>query len=246
MRKFISFIKFYKKSKGSATLEATMIFPLIMFILFGIMYLTIIHYQNNVMIAESIRAMNRAGAYWQYIDMDLKGDPIYDENGINKNATPPPFDSKLAQERPDGIINIDMIKNRNPYRTIMDVMSEGISKLFGIPIGFKKMSAKDYVNSRIANIKFTKFKDKEDSISNLKGTGYMFVGDDLEIEVGRSYINPLLGLSRAFLGNNNIFEKTMKRDIKIKSVISNQVEFIRNIDTVYDIGKNLMDLIGPK
>lgn len=243
MRKLINIIKLNKKSKGSATLEATMIFPLIMFILFGIMYLTIIHYQNNVMIAESIRAMNRAGAYWQYIDMDMKGNPI---DVVSKNVIPAPFDSKIATEHPDGIINIDMIKNRDPYRTIIDVLSEAKSKLFNKPIGLKKVSAKNYVDSRIANIKFTKFKNKEDDISNLKGTGYMFVGDDLEIEVGRSYINPLLGLSRAFLGENNVFEKSMKRDIKIKSVISNQTEFIRNIDTVYDIGKNIIDLIGPK
>ena len=133
MKKIFEMIKLNKKSKGSFVVEATLIFPLIMFIMFGIIYLTIVHYQNNVMIAESIRAMNRAGAYWQYIDMDKYGK--YD----SVDFTTPPFDSNMKKE---GIINIEMIKNRNAYRTIIDILAEAGSKIFNIPIGAKKAFAK--------------------------------------------------------------------------------------------------------
>lgn len=239
MSEFISFIKFNKKSKGSATVEATMIFPLIMFILFGIMYLTIIHYQNNVMIAESIRAMNRAGAYWQYIDMDINGRTIEKIN----DKIPTSFDSSIPQ---DGIINIEMIKNRNVYRSLIDVLSEGISKFFKISFGMKKKQTKQYVNSRLANVKFTQYRKSDDVISDIYGQGFMFFGDDLKVDVSRSYINPLLGIAKAFLGENNVMNNIMNKKIIVSSVISNQSEFVRNMDTAYEIGLNVYELIKPK
>lgn len=235
-KKLIGYLKLTKKAKGSFAVEATLIFPLIMFIMFALIYLTIIHYQNSVMIAESIRAMNRAGAYWQYIDMDKEG------KHSDSDFVSPPFDANMQK---DGIINLKMITERNPYRTIIDVLAEAGSKIFGIPIGGKKNSAKKYVDSRIANVQFKQYSSST-SVGDVEGTGFMFFGEDLKINVGRAYINPLQGLSRMFFGNNNIIEQSMKKDVVVRGVISNQAEFIRNIDTVYDMGVNIYNLVEPK
>ena len=241
MKKIFEALKLNKKKKGSLTVEAAMIFPLIMFVMFAIIYLTIVHYQNNVMIAESIRAMNRAGAYWQYADMDKFGKKI--ENTASN--TPAPFDSSLPH---NGIINIEMIKNRNAYRTIIDVVSEAISKVSGSAIGGKKVNTKQYVDANVSGVQFKQYRDSDnkDTISDVLGEGFMFFGDDLGVEVGRAYINPLLRLSKLFLGSNSAMERAMKKDIKVSSIISNQAEFIRNIDTVYDLGSNIYNLVVPK
>lgn len=232
-------IKFHIKRKGSATVEAAIIFPLIMFIVFGIIYLTIVHYQNNVMIAESVRAMNRAGAYYQYIDVDGFGKTI----NQNDDVTPLPFDEKLPA---DGIINIDMIKNRNAYRTMIDIISEGISKVFDMPVGEKKKNAKKYVLSRISSIKFNKYQIVT-GVGDVEGGGAMFIGHDLNIDVGREYINPMQNLSNAIFGKNGFLSnKVIKKEILVRSVISNQVEFIRNFDTVYDVGENFINLFEGK
>lgn len=244
-------ISLKSKRKGSATVEAAMIFPLIMFIIFGIIYFTIIHYQNNVMIAESIRAMNRAGAYWQYSDMNHYGQYIkYNDDNI-----PAPFDSTIPS---NGIINKEMIKNRNPYRSIIDLIANTIGQAFGIQ-NQKNLNSEQYVTSRIANIKFKQYEpdtkvgmkgqyingDKVES-GGLKNGGFMFFGDDLKINVGRSYINPMINWAKVFMGNNSLIENAMKKNIEVSSVISNQAEFIRNLDTVYDMGVNIYDLVTPE
>ncbi len=233
------------KRKGSATVEAAMIFPLIMFIMFGIIYLTIIHYQNNVMIAESIRAMNRAGAYWQYVDMNKNGEHI----SYSGNNVPTAFDSKIGDTE---LIKLEMIKKRNAYRTIIDILSDEIQFLFDLPLGHKKTNTKQYVDARIAGVKFKQFVEKEESAEWYKGAdgeqysnASMFFGNDLKVDIGRSYINPLIGLSKMFLGSNSVMEKVMKKSITVSGVISNQAEFVRNLDTVYDIGINPYKLTEP-
>lgn len=248
--------KLNKKEKGSATVEAAMIFPLIMFVMFGIIYLTIVHYQNNVMIAESIRAMNRAGAYWQYIDMAMVQDgekkkiDYVDYDGTNVVF---PFDDRVPAE---GIINFRTIAKRNAYRTIIDVISEGVSKISDkIQLTKKKSNATKYVKSRIANVKFKQYyndnNNNENEIGNVEGRGFMFVGDDLSIKVGRAYINPIQNLAKVFFNskdNNNFFlTKDMidKKNLLVKSVISNQAEFIRNLDSIYDLGKTVYNIVAP-
>ena len=115
------------------------------------MYLTIIHYQNNVMIAESIRAMNRAGAYWQYIDMGMvqEGDKKkITKIDYNDKNIPFPFNENITAE---GIINFRMIDYRNPYRSLIDIISEAMARVTEgeVNISKKKSNAKQYVKSII-------------------------------------------------------------------------------------------------
>lgn len=241
MIKIFKKIAFKKKRKGSTALEATMIFPFIMFIFFGIIYFTLVHYQNVAMISESMRAMNRAGAYWQYIDMDAEGKHVKYEG----DKIPIPFDNSIEGKR---LINPAMLKYRNVYRTIIDVVAEGFSKFFNTPVGDRKYNAKQYVSSRIAGVKFKMYRSENeaDVIGNVGGEGFMFVGPDLSIVVHRTYINPLHGLSTFFLGENNPFgnkDGKLGKEITVKSIISNQSEFIRNLDAVYDIGSKTYNLI---
>ena len=244
MLEIVKKLNIKNKEKGSLTVEAAMIFPLIMFIMFAIIYLTIIHYQNNVMIAESIRAMNRAGAYYQYIDMDGYGNYGKPENSGLVNSLP--FDSDVPAE---GIIDIDMIKNRNVYRTVVDIFAESnivgetVAKIssifFNVPIGAKRENARRYVNARVSGVKFKQYIENEKEIDQVEDKSFMFLAGVLSAKYGRQYINPLQGLSRMYLGDNGIMENIKSKDIETQSIISNQSEFIRNLDTVYDIGLSL-------
>ena len=251
MTNYIKKICIRKKDKGSLTVEAAMIFPLIMFVMFSIIYLSIVHYQNNVMIAESIRAMNRAGAYWQYSDMGMvqEGDKKkidyidYDDKHI-----PFPFDDRVPA---DGIINFRTIAKRNAYRSIIDVVSEAISRLSSgdIQLTKKNANATQYVKSRIANVKFKQYEPSDKrftEIKNVTGSGFMFFGDDLKVDIGRSYINPMQNLAIVFFGKNSFLSQNyVAKDIKVSSVISNQAEFLRNLDSVYDLGITIYSIVEP-
>ena len=99
----------------------------------------------------------------------------------------------------------------------------------------------------MAGVKFKQYtSDLNNELSEVTGNGFMFFGDDLKIDISKSYINPLLNLSKSLFGNDSVMEKAMHKNIKVSSVISNQTEFIRNIDTVYDLGTNMYNLIIPK
>lgn len=240
-------LKLNKKEKGSFTVEATLIFPLIMFIMFAIVYLTIIHYQNNVMIAESIRAMNRAGAYYQYIDMDGFGNYIKIDKD-SKTATPLPFDSNIPK---DGIIDIDMIKNRNVYRSVIDIFTENteigkavaevLSIFFNVPIGAKRENTMQYLNARVSGIQFKQYVKAEIDSKKVSDNSFMFLAGVLSADVGKQYINPLQKLSQMFLEQDDVLEKNKTKTIEVDGIISNQVELARNLDTVYDIGINLIE-----
>lgn len=239
-----------KKRRGSATVEATMIFPLIMFIFFGIIYLTIIHYQNNVMIAESIRAMNRAGAYWQYIDMGVVSDnnkKKIDYIDYDAYRIPFPFDNQIPAK---GIINFRTIDKRNAYRSLIDLISEAVANISNekIQLTKKKANSVKYVESRLSDVKFKKYtSDKDTVVNNFKGEGFMFFGDDLSVEINRSYNNPFFNLASSLEVDNSIISNNkINRDVKVKSVISNQAEFIRNLDSVYDLGVTIYNIVVPK
>lgn len=259
-KKLIGHLKLTKKAKGSFAVEATLIFPLIMFIMFALIYLTIIHYQNNVMIAESIRAMNRAGAYWQYIDMGMvdeknmfgKTEKTIDYIDYTDKTIPFPFDDRVPAA---GIINFRTIAKRNAYRSLVDVVSEAISKISKdkIQLTKKKANASKYVESRVANVKFKQYEPNDENdevftnIGAVTGSGFMFFGDDLKVDVGRSYINPMQNLAITFFSQNSFMsQKNVNRDIKVSSVISNQAEFVRNIDSIYDLTLDAYNLVKSR
>lgn len=227
MGKYI-FQKF--KIRGSATVEAALIFPLLMFFFVAFIYLTMIHYQNNVLTTETIRAMNRAGAFWTYANTEY-------ENG-GEITIPSPFDTTSSVDK---LITVDMIKNRSAYRSI-----DWLYAFFAILRNKKVISRNDnattYVESRIANIKF-KNKIKSTLVEKVTGGKSFFAfGNEIKIDVSRSYINPLIN------SINKLFNLSYSDNklIIVSAQISNQAEFNRNVDLIFDVAYTLSDFIKGK
>lgn len=234
-------IKLKNKIKGSLSVEATLLLPAILFIFFCIIYISIVHYQNNVLIAESIRAMNRSGAYYQYIDVNGYGKTLKD------GETPLPFDSAVDAK---GVINKDMINNRQVYRTVIDVISSILpaeGSFLGIRLGLKNKSMRQYVDTRISNIKFkahigNETKAEDPKATEIESKPFMFLIQDLKVKVGRAYKNPLSRMAQGFLGSDSssfLKNKQVDKDIVVSSVVTNQSEYIRNFDTIYGLGANI-------
>lgn len=56
--------------KGSFTVEATLIMPVILISIMIIFRMSVVHYQNIVVSAEAMRTASRAAMYWQDIGVD--------------------------------------------------------------------------------------------------------------------------------------------------------------------------------
>ena len=84
-------------ARGSVTVEAVFVIPIMIFSIFAIIYLSVLLYQNTVTMAEATRSANRIASYWSYID------------GYNPPAL---TDGASASE----LINKDSYTRRSPYR----------------------------------------------------------------------------------------------------------------------------------
>lgn len=213
------------KVKGSATVEAALIFPLLMFFFVAFVYLTMIHYQNTVLTTESIRAMNRAGAFWMYADTVYGAD--------EEKTIPAAFDTSSSL---DELITKDMIKNRSAYRNI-DFLRVFFALLGGKKVISKNDNATSYAESRIANIKFKNNIESTD-VDRVKGGGYV-LWNNIELDVSRSYINPLINSIEKFFG----ISYAKRKSIVVPARISNQAMFNRDVDLVFDLYYTLSGFI---
>ena len=206
------------KHPGMFTMEATLIFPLIFFILFGFLYLSVILYQNAVMTAESLRAMNRAGAYYQYLE---------DEN-------PKAFNESIVAK---DLITVEDLKNRNKFRSIFDFLGNELCVFLGSTPKKRVESATKYVKARQMNLGFDLFaKSKENNgakVAQVERDDHLFFGDALRVDITKSYINPLK--KQVDRGLGLFMDEFAESKVVLTSVINKQSEFVRDVDAILEL-----------
>lgn len=213
------------KHSGMLTVEATFIFPLIFFILFGIIYLSIILYQNAVMTAESLRALNRAGAYYQYLE------------GENN---PKAFDYTIDAK---DLITVEDLKERSRYRSLFDFLPEIVCDIFGTTKTKRVEQAKIFVKSRQSNLGFDILSEQKEnngaSVEEVKRDDHLFFGDAIRADITKNFINPL---SKSVDNGLNLdMDKFAENKVIVSSVINKNSEFVRDIDAIYELANKYVD-----
>lgn len=198
-----------EKQKGMFTVEAVFIVPLMLFCIFGIIYLSILLYQNAVAVTEATRAVNRAAAYWSYIDMQ----------------NPPALTEETAAA---DLITKEMYLGRSPYRFIGEAfMNSGSQRM---------RNSSQYAQTRVAGIPFRAYSAWNGTDVEV-GAEYGFLSSSLQVVVQKKYVNPLGNLLRILrIGSRQEHTATAQ------APVTNPTEFIRNVDTLYDVGTGLWSM----
>lgn len=198
-----------ERQKGMFTVEAVLIVPLMIACILGIIYLSILLYQNTVAVAEATRAANRASAYWSYIGVD----------------NPPALTDETEAS---ALITEESYTDRSPYRFIAESITTKNSK--------RLQNSEQYAKTRVSGIAFQAYTNGNAADLTVKTTSG-FLSSSIEVTVKKQYINPLGNLlAKLGIGQKQDYTSTAS------APITNPTEFIRNVDTLYDVGTGLWDM----
>ncbi len=204
--------RFYqKKEKGMFTVEAVFVIPIMLLIIFAVIYLSVVHYQNVVAVAEATRSANRVASYWSYI------------GGDNPAAL------QTGENAPGGkdLITKKMYTDRSPYRFIIETGSAYISDFPGL--GARRRNGQAYADARMSSLKFNAYSDGEQRADLCTEVG--FLSSYVTVSVKKHYLNPLGSLLQTLgVGDASDYES------KAEALITSPSEFIRNIDLIFEVG----------
>lgn len=152
-----------ERQKGMLTVEAAFIVPIMILSVLGVIYLSVLLYQNTVATAEATRSANRIAAYWSYLAVDA---PPALQNGTQAEA----------------LIDENSYADRSPYRFILETIS-----LSG---GKRLQNGNQYAQTRIAAIPFEAYTDGNPADVTVRSTTG-FLSSYIEVSFTKGYINPL-------------------------------------------------------
>lgn len=93
-----------EKKRGSLTAEATIVLPVVIFVIMILIRMCMVHYQNIVTSAEAMRVADRSASYWQELEY---GEPAaFRGTGSAKEW-----------------ITDATFRDHNPYQTVVDLFS---------------------------------------------------------------------------------------------------------------------------
>lgn len=148
---------------GMFTVEAVFVVPIMIFSILGIIYLSVLLYQNTVAAAEATRSANRIASYWSYIDV---ASPPALQNGMEASA----------------LIDEKSYTRRSPYRFISETLA-----LLG---GMRMNNGTQYAKTRIAGIPFERYTDGNPADVTVNAR-MGFLCSYIEVTFTKRYINPL-------------------------------------------------------
>lgn len=187
--------------RGMFTVEAALIMPLILFSIFGVIFLSTIHYQNFVATAESIRSANRIAAYWSYIGVD----------------NPPALISGTPAEQ---LITVNSYAARSPYRFISETLATA---------GGKRLdNGEKYAKTRIAGIPFQVYAEGQADVE--VSADYGFLSSYIVVSAKKTYINPLGALMEQIgIGETEERKSTAKALITNPSEFIRNVDILYDV-----------------
>lgn len=197
------------KKRGSLTAEATIVLPVVIFVIMVIIRMCIVHYQNIVISAEAMRVASRSAAYWQELNQD----------------NPPVFrDTDTAQ----GWITDNSFEEHNPYQSLVDAAVNLAGNFIDIKTA-REENAENYA-ARVMNKTPNLTGDNLDMPQVRRETGLLAQHNYITVTVTRQNENPL-GYLYDKLGLNSPDEYK----VTAKAVQTDVTEFMRNLSLIYDI-----------
>lgn len=159
-------MKIKKQIKGSTTVEAALIFPLIFIALIFIFYMGILQFQNISSIAASMEAANYISSNWRYLDS---------QSEKPKNA--------------EDIINSEYYKNKH----IWDVYGDTIERVIESK---SKIDVANQVAADKIGVVPSYFEKGKQSTYDMVHVNNGFLVNTVEVSVDKTYFNPLMRFTR--------------------------------------------------
>ena len=201
------------KKRGSLTAEATIVLPVVIFVIMVIIRMCIVHYQNIVVSAEAMRVASRSAVYWQEINQ----------------SDPPVFrDTDTAE----GWITDNSFVEHNPYQSLVDAVVSGVedtAEHFTDVKTAREVNAEKYaikVMNRMPNLTG----DNLDMPQVRRKTGLLGQHNYITVTVTRSNENPL-----GYLYDKLELISPDEYKVTAKAVQTDATEFMRNLSLIYDI-----------
>lgn len=201
-----------RDNKGSTTVEAAIVMPVVFIIIIIVIRMEVIHFQNIVTYTAAMDTASRTAAYWNMIGVD--NPKVFRMGDLDNN------DNISARWWIDG----SSFRQHEPYAKIMEFLGGGHSKL-------KINNATDYCGKKTNKIPEIMGDDSVIEGVNIKRKRGV-LQNYIEVTIERKSVSKVAGLFES-LGLSGDENKT----ITAKAVQNDAVDFIRNISFLYECGK---------
>lgn len=148
-------------NKGMFTVELTLIFPVILFSIMGVLWMSMVHYQNIVAGTVAMRTASRTAAYWNYAG-EISAKSSSGASAAETLITPSSFTS------------------HDPYRYLFE----------GLGDGNRTQAAVDYARTLMGNQQNLLKSNENGFEPKVEKTGSI-LKKYITVSVEKNYVNPL-------------------------------------------------------
>lgn len=200
------------KERGSMTVEMTMVLPIVLLTIFGLIYLSIVKYQNMVTATAAMQTASKVAANWHSLggnvpELSSEGITYADEGPGAWGLVEDESGSKALVPKPN-------YTDRNPYMYILDTKR-----------GNREKNAEVYMNWLMSGNPEV-FGEEKTGAPAVKTTGGL-LQKYISVSVEKTYINPLGNM----LESIGIADE-MTNVITARAPLNAPTEFIRNVTFV--------------
>ena len=199
-----------KEQRGSITVEMTMVLPIVLLTIFGMIYLSVVKYQNMVTATAAMQTASKVAANWHSLGGGVPVDVTRD--GIAYNAGDVPGAWMLTTD--GALVPMPNYTDRNPYMYILDTKK-----------GKREANAEVYMNWLMTGNPEV-FGEEKTSPATVETTGGL-LQRYISVSVEKTYINPFGNL----LESVGIADE-MTNVITARAPMNAPTEFIRNVTFV--------------
>lgn len=214
------------KRKGSITVEAALIMPVILGCIFLLYSLAMVQYGNIVTRTEAMRVANRVAMNWNIIGGK-------ENNILTEDLKPVSYKGETAIEGSktgSNAISSVTYEEHDPYRFFLELFTAGSQK---------QKNVSNYLTARMADISEQEAMldfESTNSLSNDKG--YHIFNRYVNVTINNTYNNPIIGVLEQ-MG----FEQDRKYSVTVKAKLTEPADFVRNISYIEE---KIRENIGSK
>ncbi|MBP3595445.1 MAG: pilus assembly protein [Lachnospiraceae bacterium] len=220
-----------KKNRGVITVEAALVMPVILGVLFLLYSLAIIQYNNVVARSEAMRVANRVAMNWNTIGGT--GWNIFHEDQdttVYQSEVSDALNFLLGKTRRTGEQAIDSssYKEHDPYRFFIELFTTGSTK---------KSNIQNYVNTQMGNLATVESGMNTVTESSVTSdAGYHIFNRYVSVTIKNTYKSPMMQM----LANMGLpMEDTYS--VTAKAKLTEPADFVRNVSFLEELLRNLKE-----
>lgn len=223
-----------KKRTGVITVEATLVMPIVIGVIFLLYSIIVIQYNNILFRTTAIQITNRVGANWNQI----VGDYTILTEDMNSPIVLSGQTSDKRGRTGKNVVTSESYSDNDPYAPILQMLGAGKQK--------RMQTISAYYNHQMTKM----FKeDAFDLLGVSPGGGAntdfsvleMILGGNFEITVENHYSNGLIDIVKG-LG----FDLKRRSTATVRASFNDPVEFVRNVGFVKEVIADLKEKKAKK